>query len=292
MVKYFLTPPQSGTVLIIMLTLFLPPLMIVLGLLTQVKQRGQRIGTKIGLGLLLLFIPLLLYLTVLAPRQTHVAVSDGVIRVNPAPAAAFDVTGDRIVAAYIADWMETGEVAPVKRTAGSTSGSYRTGNFRIRNGSPAILVARGTRVLVLELDDRYVLLAPDDFELFVSDFNERVAQVVPTPAEIGPVTGKPMSPRMPLVFNLFMGFIGALTFVLGYLTRFNKKVFYALYPYDISKLQDMERNARYVGNFSMITGIAIIILQFFPPAYSLLILVVVLPGTIYGLCKNIVFFPF
>jgi len=71
---------------------------------------------------------------------------------------------------------------------------------------------------------------------------------VPTPAEIGPVMGKPISPRMPLVFNLFMGFIGALTFVLGYLTRFNKKVFYALYPYDINKLQDMEKNAKAQDN--------------------------------------------
>ncbi|MBS3982899.1 MAG: hypothetical protein KGZ41_03785, partial [Dethiobacter sp.] len=117
---------------------------------------------------------LIFYLIVIAPRLTNVAVGDGLLQVNTPPYVRLEISRQEILAAYLADWQEVAALAPVLRTGGTAIADYRTGNFQLRNGAEAVIMATGSRVLVLRLAERFVLLAPDDFDAFLEEFAQRV----------------------------------------------------------------------------------------------------------------------
>lgn len=57
------------------------------------------------------------------------------------------------------------------------TGAYRVGGFTLRNGRRALIVAKGTRVLYLEMANVSLLLAPDDFDGFAEAVKERLSAI-------------------------------------------------------------------------------------------------------------------
>jgi len=72
---------------------------------------------------------------------------------------------------------EEQDLRPKIRTGGTALGGYRVGNFKLANGRSALIMANDTRVVAIELEDKYLLLAPDDFERFVIELNDRFVPV-------------------------------------------------------------------------------------------------------------------
>lgn len=120
-----------------------------------------------GVVLLLLF-----YLFIVAPEQVYVAVED-TLRINAPPYARMELGRDQVRRAYVVDWSENEDLRPVAKTNGMATGTYRVGWFVLGNGRKALLVTAGTRVVCLETDDIFLLLAPDRFEEFVEALTRR-----------------------------------------------------------------------------------------------------------------------
>jgi hypothetical protein len=47
------------------------------------------------------------------------------------------------------------------------------GWYKLTNGKDVIMMTTGTRVVCLELEDKYILLSPDKFDDFVDELNEK-----------------------------------------------------------------------------------------------------------------------
>lgn len=87
-----------------------------------------------------------------------------------------DLSAEDIKKAYVIDWKVNDAYTPTVREFGTSMGSYKEGRFRLKSGQDALLLCSGTKVLVLETEDTMVLLAPDDFDGFLADFEGNVEQ--------------------------------------------------------------------------------------------------------------------
>jgi len=134
------------------------------------KGGARNLSILISAGILILCV----YLLILAPLQTSVKMGEGYLEVNIPPYAHEKIERSEVLRAYVVDWKEDENLKPVLRTGGASFGDYKVGWFKLKNGRDAIIMASQSRVLCLELKDKYILIAPDDFEKFLRSFNERV----------------------------------------------------------------------------------------------------------------------
>ncbi|MBS3887225.1 MAG: DUF3784 domain-containing protein [Dethiobacter sp.] len=227
---------------------------------------------------------LIFYLIVIAPRLTNVAVGDGLLQVNTPPYARLEISGQEILAAYLADWQEIAALAPALRTGGAAIADYRTGNFQLRNGAEAVIMATGSRVLVLRLAERFVLLAPDDFDAFLEEFAQRVVSLQPAPLAELAATVLVEPPGMPPIARIVFLASGLLIILFGYLIRF-KKMLFLLSGYDERKVKDKDALAYFVGNFVMLSGFAMLVVQFFALRGIIVFSVAMIPLSIYAIYK-------
>lgn len=227
---------------------------------------------------------LIFYLTVIAPRQTGVAIGDGLLQVNTPPYARLEISRQEILAAYLADWQEVAALAPALRTGGAAIADYRTGNFQLRNGTGAVIMATGSRVLVLRLADHFVLLAPDDFDAFLEEFEQRVVSLEPAPLAELAATALVEPPGMPLIARIVFLASGLLLILLGCLIRFGKMLFLLL-GYDERKIKDKDALAHFAGNFVMLIGAAMLVVQFFDLRGIIIFGVTMIPLSIYAIYK-------
>ena len=227
---------------------------------------------------------LIFYLTVIAPRQTGVAIGDGLLQVNTPPYARLEISRQEILAAYLADWQEVAALAPALRTGGAAIADYRTGNFRLRNGTGAVIMATGSRVLVLRLADLFVLLSPDDFDAFLEEFEQRVVSLEPVPLAELAATALVEPPGMPLIARIVFLATGLLLILLGCLIRFRKMLF-LLSGYDERKVKDKDALAYFAGNFVMLIGAAMLAVQFFDLRGIIIFGVTMIPLSIYAIYK-------
>lgn len=227
---------------------------------------------------------LIFYLTVIAPRQTGVAIGDGLLQVNTPPYARLEISRQEILAAYLADWQEVAALAPALRTGGAAIADYRTGNFQLRNGTGAVIMATGSRVLVLRLADHFVLLAPDDFDAFLEEFEQRVVSLEPVPLAELAATALVEPPGMPLIARIVFLATGLLLILLGCLIRFRKMLF-LLSGYNERKVKDKDALAYFAGNFVMLIGAAMLVVQFFDLRGIIIFGVTMIPLSIYAIYK-------
>ncbi|MCL4464354.1 MAG: PH domain-containing protein [Firmicutes bacterium] len=227
---------------------------------------------------------LIFYLIVIAPRLTNVAVGDGLLQVNTPPYVRLEISRQEILAAYLADWQEVAALAPVLRTGGTAIADYRTGNFQLRNGAEAVIMATGSRVLVLRLAERFVLLAPDDFDAFLEEFAQRVVSLQPAPLAELAATVLVEPPGMPPIARIVFLASGLFIILFGYLIRF-KKMLFLLSGYDERKVKDKDALAYFVGNFVMLSGFAMLVVQFFALRGIIVFSVAMIPLSIYAIYK-------
>ena len=109
-------------------------------------------------------------------EQNAVAVGNGSLRVTAPPYFDINITSSQIARAYVVnltDW----NVSITARTGGTAFGSFRSGYFHLSNGASAELLTSGQTNLVLVLKSgTYVILGPQDFQAFLSDFDRSVMQ--------------------------------------------------------------------------------------------------------------------
>lgn len=87
---------------------------------------------------------------------------------------SIEITENEILYAKVIDWKEEKEYKPTKRTLGTGIGDYKEGRYKLANGESALVYTNSTKVLLVELEDKYLLFAPDDFNDFVQNFNENI----------------------------------------------------------------------------------------------------------------------
>jgi|Deesub1362A_J573_1020465.scaffolds.fasta_scaffold00035_27 hypothetical protein len=152
----------------------------VLGLLvvTMLVLVFVRKGVQTLLGLITTGAVMVLwvYLSFIAPAQTRVVVGDA-LEVHTPPYARETVEQAEILGAFVVDWQDDQSFQPKRKINGAAFGGYRAGRFKLKNGSHAVIMAAGTKVLVIELEDKYLLLAPDDFDGLVAELNRRFIPV-------------------------------------------------------------------------------------------------------------------
>lgn len=136
--------------------------------LRRARKRWGRILVKAIIGAAVVGFA---YVFFIAPSQTNVIIDD-TISVNTPPYAKAVIQREDIINVYVADWATDGELEPARRTNGTAMGNYRLGKFKLKNGESAIIMANSTRVLCIELEDKYLLLAPDNFEEFTAKIAE------------------------------------------------------------------------------------------------------------------------
>ena len=51
------------------------------------------------------------------------------------------------------------------------------GWFKLANGKDAIMMTTGTKVVCLELKDKYIMLSPDNLNKFIKELNEEFIMV-------------------------------------------------------------------------------------------------------------------
>jgi len=137
------------------------------------KGGARNLSIFISAGALLICF----YLLILAPLQTSVNMGEGYLELKAPPYANERVEKEEVLRAYVVDWKENENLKPVLRTGGTSFGDYKTGWFRLKNGEDAIIITSQSRVLCLQLREKYVLIAPDDFERFLEEVNNRFIRI-------------------------------------------------------------------------------------------------------------------
>ena len=150
------------------------PLLICLATVFSLRRipRSQRIAVSaIVVGVTLLVGALGVFFLV-GELRTGVVVGDRMV-VEAPPFASVSVERADILRAYrVADRAQEPDLAIAIRTNGTGMGSYLTGYFRLEDGRSAVLMLSGPACVVIELEDRVLMLAPDDLDGFVRALRE------------------------------------------------------------------------------------------------------------------------
>ena len=113
---------------------------------------------------------------------TSIEITRGKLVVTAPPLAYTVIYEEEIVEAFVVDWDENTSLRPVIRTAGTSIGSYKTGWFKLNNGSPALLVTSSPKNLCIRTTQGlYLLLHPEDFAEFLEQFNNTLASQLDRP---------------------------------------------------------------------------------------------------------------
>jgi len=131
------------------------------------KDKNRIIGISIIGGVIILFI----YLSFIAPIQTNVVLNDRLELYIP-PYARETIQKEEILRAYVIDLEHNESLQPKYHTFGAGMGNYKMGWFKLTNGKDAIMMTTGTKVVCLELEDKYIMLSPDNLNEFIEELNE------------------------------------------------------------------------------------------------------------------------
>ena len=129
-------------------------------------------GHRVPLGILLFAVfAIIAWQLIGGPMSLGVTVSPGRLEIkNSLFTGPFTVEKADVEELKIVDWKEEEEFFPTK-IVGTAVGSYKTGKFKLKNGSDAKVLVVSSKVMVIRMADHYVLLSPENFDEFVSVVN-------------------------------------------------------------------------------------------------------------------------
>lgn len=88
-----------------------------------------------------------------------------------------DITEDDIIRVEVVDINIQEEYKPVTKNFGTGINNYKEGRFTLKNGEHALVYINEEKVLLIETNDKLLLLAPDEFTEFLSDFEENITNI-------------------------------------------------------------------------------------------------------------------
>lgn len=115
---------------------------------------------------------LITYLSLISPLQAKVVLDD-TLEVSIPPYAHEIIQKDEILRAYVVDLEKNESLRPKYKKIGGGMGNSKMGKYKLTNGKDAIVMTTGTKVVCLELEEKYILLSPNRFDDFVDELNEK-----------------------------------------------------------------------------------------------------------------------
>lgn len=131
------------------------------------RSKAKRILTAI------IIIPALFFLArSLLPAAAGAKVTLGETLTVISGHSKIEIAKSDVISATVIDYKTDPNLHPTIRTMGTAIGDYRTGWFVLANGKKAFMMTATTQVVAFELPDKYVLVAPKDFDQFVKAVND------------------------------------------------------------------------------------------------------------------------
>ena len=149
--------------------------LVLIGLVVWFYSEGT--GRVMGTGVLGIVIIIFICVSLIAPAQTKVVLDDDTLMVNIPPYGHEIVKKEEIRRIYVVDLEYAENLRPKSKKFGEGTRSYKKGWYKLANGRDAIMMTTGTKVVCLELDDKYIMLSPDRFDDFVEELNEKFMAV-------------------------------------------------------------------------------------------------------------------
>lgn len=149
--------------------------LVIIGLVIWFYSEGN--NRVMGAGVLGIVIIIFIYVSLIAPAQTKVVLDDDTLVVNIPPYGHEIVKKEEIRRIWVVDLEYDENLRPKSKKFGAGTRSYKKGWYKLANGRDAIMMTTGTKVVCLELDDKYIMLSPDRFDDFVEELNEKFMAV-------------------------------------------------------------------------------------------------------------------
>ena len=149
--------------------------LVIIGLVVWFYSEGT--NRVMGTGVLGIVIIIFIYVSLIAPAQTKVVLDDDTLMVNIPPYGHEIVKKEEIRRICVVDLEYDENLRPKSKKFGEGTRSYKKGWYKLANGRDAIMMTTGTKVVCLELDDKYIMLSPDRFDDFVEELNEKFMAV-------------------------------------------------------------------------------------------------------------------
>lgn len=140
----------------------------------QAKNKNDLIAMIVSIGVTIL-ITIMLFII---PSTNKITIKDNELTARFGSAfTKIEIISEDIIEARIIDWNNEKEYEPITRNIGTSTGDFKEGKFTLRNGSRSLIYTNTSKVLLIKLEDRFVLLGPDDFDGFIQDFNNEIYQL-------------------------------------------------------------------------------------------------------------------
>ncbi len=134
----------------------------------ELKKKSIR-ETVVGILVLLI----VLGLFVITPLLSGVKISDDHLDVRLASGfTSLSLPKEAIISAQIVDLGPESDFFIHSKVVGTATRDYYEGLFTLSDGREAGVLVNGNQALFIETTDQNLLLGPDHFEAFVSDFSQ------------------------------------------------------------------------------------------------------------------------
>ncbi|MCB1223940.1 MAG: hypothetical protein KDK21_08420 [Mesotoga sp.] len=128
------------------------------------KTKGwKKIISLIITGSLFVFF---IFLFLIFPFTSAVKFDGENVVLNALPFGRKTIAIDSAEIVGIIDWTEERDFEPTVRTNGASTGLYKVGWFRLRNGSKAFIMTARSKAFVMKSEDIYYLISPDELQEF------------------------------------------------------------------------------------------------------------------------------
>lgn len=152
-----------------LLALAIPGVILLLLALRGSKEKRLKL---VAIGVILLLSGGFVFFLSNPFQQNSITVGTGSIRADAPPYFNLNITKGQIASLYVEN-LTTWNITISARTSGTALGSFDSGFFKLSNGANADVLTTGNTNLVIVLSSgTYVILGPQDFQSFLSDFEQ------------------------------------------------------------------------------------------------------------------------
>ncbi len=166
MTEYFFSIPLINLINIVGLNLGILIIWITIWHGSNIKHR------KIALIVVGFIFILILYLSLISPMQAKVVLAEK-LEISIPPYAHEIIPKEEIMRIYVVDLENNQSLQPIKKIIGGEMGDSKEGIFQLRNQKKAIMKTEGSKVICIELNDKYIMVTPDRFDDFVFELEQK-----------------------------------------------------------------------------------------------------------------------